>query len=316
MKQAWFVVASAAWLVIACGAGEFSGAPAGESGFGGAGGAPLGAGAGGSSGGNAAAASAGSGDAAGLAGQTTNGGAAGGGAPAAAGGAVFAGSGGVTARAACEEACVADRDCAVFGADQGFRCNPATRRCEKFARPCRSAEECMPDASLWLTSCGSDADCILFADDVCVTVGASGRCARLAPGTAGASGCEFPTADAVSMPRVGTSAPVLVCANASLACVEGVCRAGCRTDAECTPDRNGSVCDTASRSCRCVKNEDCGGPGVSRCNPATGSCECESAADCTDVPNTDACAAGRCGCSSRSACNAERVFSGTLYVCE
>jgi hypothetical protein len=28
------------------------------------------------------------------------------------------------------------------------------------------------------------------------------------------------------------------------------------------------------------------------------------------------CTSGRCGCSSVSACNAERTFSTTTYVCE
>jgi hypothetical protein len=34
------------------------------------------------------------------------------------------------------------------------------------------------------------------------------------------------------------------------------------------------------------------------------------------VPNANACTAGRCGCTAVSACNAERTFSGTSYVCE
>jgi hypothetical protein len=28
------------------------------------------------------------------------------------------------------------------------------------------------------------------------------------------------------------------------------------------------------------------------------------------------CTSGRCGCSSVAACNTERTFSGTSYVCE
>jgi hypothetical protein len=213
----------------------------------------------------------------------------------------------------CGERCTTTTDCRIFGLDQGYQCNQTTRRCERFASPCRSSVECIPEASFWIFACRSDADCFFFSDDVCIDAGGVGRCARLAPS---ASGCMDPNPDAVTLPRFGTSGTALVCANASLTCDGGECVAGCRTNADCTPERNGSVCDAQTRLCRCVRDQDCGGSGVSRCNTTNGRCECRDARDCEDVSNADACFSGRCGCSGTSACNADRTFSGTTIVCE
>jgi hypothetical protein len=213
----------------------------------------------------------------------------------------------------CGERCSADVDCRILGADQGYRCNPSSERCERFAEPCRSSLECLPEASLWIFDCSSDADCFFFSDDVCVEVGGVGRCARLAPS---ANGCAEPNAEDVMLPRLGAAGSALVCANASLACFEGACVPGCRSNADCGASRNGSRCDLELGLCRCVGDEDCGGIGVSHCNTATGRCECTDSLDCDEVPNANTCTAGRCGCAAVSACNAERTFSGTSYVCE
>jgi hypothetical protein len=215
--------------------------------------------------------------------------------------------------ATCAERCSADIDCRIFGADQGYSCNPATQRCETFAEPCRSSLECVPEASLWLFDCTNDADCFFFGDDLCVDVGGIGRCARVAPST---NDCAEPTSDEIMLPRFGVSDSALVCANTSRTCFEGACVPGCSTSADCTPARNGSVCDQETRLCRCVRDADCGGIGVSRCNTATGRCECTDSLDCEEVPNTNTCSAGRCGCAAVSACTVERTFSGTTYVCE
>jgi hypothetical protein len=206
-----------------------------------------------------------------------------------------------------------DVDCRIFGVDQGYRCNASTHRCERFAEPCRSSLECLPEASFWIFDCATDADCFFFSDDLCVDVGGVGRCARLAPS---ANGCDDPNGDEVMLPRFGAEGSVLVCANASLTCLEGACVPGCRSNADCIPSRNGSVCDLDMRVCRCVSDDDCGGIGVSHCNTGTGRCECADTGDCDEVPNTNTCTAGRCGCAAVSACNAERTFSGTSYACE
>jgi hypothetical protein len=213
----------------------------------------------------------------------------------------------------CAERCNTSTDCRIFGLDQGYACNASTHRCERFAEPCRNAIECIPDASFWIFSCRSDADCFFFSDDLCVDVGGVGRCARVAPS---ANGCMDPNPDQVMLPRFGASGTALVCANASLTCDGGECVPGCRTSSDCTPARNGSVCDTETRLCRCVRDSDCGGPGVSRCNTATGICECTDSGECEEVSNSNTCLQGRCGCSSVSACNGDRTFSGTTFVCE
>jgi hypothetical protein len=229
------------------------------------------------------------------------------------GGASSGGTAGSGAFRACAEQCNGDADCRVFSLDFGHRCNTSTRRCERFAEPCRSSVECIPEASAWIFSCMTDADCFFFTDDVCVNAGGGvGRCARLPP----SGGCIEPNTDEVTLPRLGASGNATVCGNTSRTCSEGKCLPGCSTDAECAPERNGSVCDTQARLCRCVRDQDCGGAGVSRCNTATGHCECASDQDCSEVPNSNVCSAGRCGCSGVSACNAERTFSGTTYVCE
>jgi hypothetical protein len=156
-------------------------------------------------------------------------------------------------------------------------------------------------------------DCFFFSDDLCVDVGGVGRCARLAPS---ANGCSASTPDEIALPRFGVSGNALVCANTSRTCAEGRCVPGCAADTDCTPERNGSICDTMARTCRCVRDQDCGGAGVSHCDTATGRCECVSDDDCSEILNANVCAAGRCGCSAVTACNAERAFSGTTYVCE
>jgi hypothetical protein len=125
-----------------------------------------------------------------------------------------------------------------------------------------------------------------------------------------------PNPDEVMLPRFNVSGSALVCADTSRTCSDGECVAGCRTNTDCSPQLNGSVCDTQTRLCRCMRDADCGGPGVSRCNTATGACECTDSRDCEEVANANACLQGRCGCSGLSACNGDRTFSGTTFVCE
>lgn len=217
----------------------------------------------------------------------------------------------------CAEACQSDFDCRIGSSDFGYACNPSTQRCEKPGSPCRSHAECLPAASSWLLSCSASSDCFYFADDVCVSVAGSGKCARLAPnGAGGVSGCQPPFSDAVLLPELATGRAVLVCANARQHCQQGECVPICKADTDCTPARNGSLCDIASGSCRCVRDGDCGGPGVSWCNATTGSCECSRDTDCDDVPGSDICVAGRCGCSSVAQCSAQALFDGTSSVCE
>jgi hypothetical protein len=175
----------------------------------------------------------------------------------------------------------------------------------------------LPNASLWFWDCSAQGDCFYFSDDVCVSVAGGGKCARRAPGAdAASSGCESPTPDAVRLPELGSEQSVLVCANAGDRCQAGACVPACHDDAECMPAQNGSVCDLASGACRCVKDDDCGGTGVSHCNSVTGICECSSDADCKELPNSDLCVDGSCSCSSAAACKTEPVFSGTSFACE
>jgi hypothetical protein len=223
------------------------------------------------------------------------------------------GSAGVAGALTCAERCNVDADCRIFSSEASYRCNATLHRCERFGEPCRSSAECLPEASFWLFGCRSDMDCFFFSNERCVDVGGTGRCARVAPS---ANGCDYSNPDEVTLPLFGGSGTVLVCANASLACDGGECVPGCSSNADCSPARNGSVCDTTTRLCRCVRDEDCGGAGVSRCAVATGRCECADAGECSEVPNSNACQSGRCGCSGVSACTGERTFSGTTFVCE
>jgi hypothetical protein len=288
-----------------------SGTDAGFAGMGGLGGAA-------GDGASGAAGSGGSGGFAAMSGAGGSAAAAGSGAGGMAGvGVSGASSGGVAGSSGslrtCAERCNVNADCRVFSVDLGHRCNSSTHRCERFAEPCRSSVECIPGASAWIFSCTTDMDCFFFSDDLCVDVGGVGRCARVAPS---ANGCGDSTPDEITLPRFGVSGNALVCANTSRVCAEGTCVPGCANSTDCTPEQNGSVCDSNTRLCRCAGDQDCGGPGVSRCNTATGRCECASDQDCAEIPNANVCTAGRCGCSSVSACNAERAFSGTTNVCE
>jgi len=90
----------------------------------------------------------------------------------------------------------------------------------------------------------------------------------------------------------------------------------CKSDQQCTPDRNGSLCNRETGLCECTADADCRGPGVSRCNLASRRCQCAKNQDCANVPNADTCIDGECGCGSLSSCKAERTFAGTRYVCE
>jgi hypothetical protein len=218
---------------------------------------------------------------------------------------------------ACAEACRTDQDCRVGEQDAGYVCNAATWRCEKPGTSCQSALECLPSASFWFLDCEADTDCFYFADDACVSVAGMGKCARLAPGgSVEASGCEPPTADAVTLPRFGGGDSVVVCADAGKRCEQGACVGSCRSQHECSPARNGSICDLATGGCRCQSDLDCGGLGVSRCNVASGQCECARDSDCEEVPGRDVCVEGQCACSSVAACKGEPSFSGTVLVCE
>ena len=217
----------------------------------------------------------------------------------------------------CAEACNTTQDCRIGNQDYGFTCNPATHRCEKPGVVCQSSLECLPSASFWFLDCDSDADCFYFDDDACVSVAGVGKCARLAPGASSdASGCEPPTVDAVTLPRFGAGGSVVVCADGRLRCEHGACVGNCRSHADCSPARNGSVCDFSTGACRCVNDQDCGGLGVSHCNVTTGRCECDGNGDCEELDGRDVCAEGQCACSSAAVCNAEPIFSGTDPVCE
>jgi hypothetical protein len=167
-----------------------------------------------------------------------------------------------------------------------------------------------------LLDCASDTDCFYFPDDVCVNVAGLGKCARLAPHPDdSASGCQEPSPRAVQLPRLVGGQTVVVCANTSQRCEQGQCVPTCETDAACTPAKNGSICDEGG-ACRCVKDDDCGGPGVSRCNVATGSCECTRDTDCNDLLGADVCVNGRCGCSSVTVCSGQALFDATTLTCE
>ena len=215
----------------------------------------------------------------------------------------------------CAEACSQDSDCLVDIQDQGFQCNATTSRCERYAEPCLADAECIPSASLWFLDCTSDADCFLFSGESCVDVAGAGKCARRADqNDAGSDACEFPVPDPITVFKFGSSETIVVCADASRKCHDGTCIISC-VNAPCTPDTNGSVCNSQTGLCECVRDEDCRGPGVSHCNTETRRCECARDSDC-DIPNTDSCVAGSCGCSSRTACRTERKFATTTYVCE
>jgi hypothetical protein len=217
----------------------------------------------------------------------------------------------------CAESCTTTQDCRIGSVDYGFVCNSSSHRCEKPGAPCQSALQCVPGASFWFLDCDSDADCFYFDDDACVSVAGAGKCARLAPGDdLQSSGCEVPTADAMLLPRIAGGDPVLVCGDASRRCEQGACVAACRSHQDCNPTRNGSVCDFQTGACLCVKDQDCGGLGVSRCNVASGRCECASKGDCEELPGRDICLEGQCACSSASVCQDEPLFSGTKSVCE
>jgi hypothetical protein len=223
--------------------------------------------------------------------------------------------GGAPAGPLCAEACNADADCESVFPNQEYHCSPETRRCETFASPCRSNDECIPGASQWLWSCSSDQDCYFFDDDFCVNIAGVGRCARRAPAT-NLGGCVFPVPDPIELPRLGAAGTVLVCADISQRCRAGVCAMTCKGEEDCYSDQNGAVCDVQTGSCGCEADGDCRMPGVSRCNTVTHRCECADDGDCEGLPNTDKCIAGHCGCSSPAACTTERLFTGTRYVCE
>jgi hypothetical protein len=271
-------------------------------------------------GGFAAAGNAGAGGHVAIAGSAAQGGSSG----SAPTGGVSAGGGGSSgsgpiwpAPKGCAEACETTQDCRIGTQDYGFTCNPATQRCEKPGVICQSSLECLPSASFWFLDCDSDADCFYFDDDACVSVAGVGKCARLAPGSSSeASGCQPPTADAVTLPRVGSAGSALVCADGRQRCERGACLAACRSHADCSAARNGSVCDLSTGACRCVRDQDCGGLGVSRCNVTSGRCECGGDTDCEELADRDVCVEGQCACSSAAVCNGDPLFSGTKLVCE
>jgi hypothetical protein len=239
-----------------------------------------------------------------------------------------AGSGGQTAGSSgsaggaplgplCVEACKVDADCESLFSTEEYHCNAETQRCEGFASPCRGGDECIPGASQWLWSCSSDHDCYFFDDDVCVSIAGVGRCARLAPSpNAPDGGCVFPVPDAIELPRLGAAGKVLVCSDRSQQCRASICVIACKAEDDCYSDPNGAVCNVQTGVCGCESDQDCRVPGVSRCDTTRHRCECADDTDCEDVPNTDKCIAGHCGCDSTAACTAERLFSGTRYVCE
>ncbi len=278
---------------------------------------PAGAGGMSQAGQSGAAGSGGSGQPApngGSGGEATTGGVSAGGTGDSAG---AAGSSSIAGPKICAEACKTTQDCRIGSTDYGFVCSSSSHRCEKPGAPCQSSLECVPSASFWFLDCDSDADCFYFDDDACVSVAGAGKCARLAPGDdIETSGCEAPSADALLLPRFGGAGSLLVCGDASRRCEQGACVAACRSHQDCTPARNGSVCDLQTGACRCVKDQDCGGLGVSHCNLTSGRCECAGSSDCEELAGRDVCSEGQCACSSAAVCHSEALFSGTQLVCE
>ncbi len=249
---------------------------------------------------------------AGTAGQTPNPGGNGGQAGDA------AGAGGTPAGEllTCKIGCTTNDDCAPE--TEGRHCDETLNRCVE----CITHDDCIPAASLWVTVCTGDADCVddLFGT-ICVDIGGSGRCAA-APDPDPEVGCAFPGLVSVPYPRFGITPEELVdaCATQSGRCSsENLCFTGC-TDSEdfCTfgSPGNGDTCNPTTGLCECASDDECT-QGPPHCNPVTHRCdECASVDDCAGAEGgQDVCRDGRCGCSSLTVCSDSRFPEGTP-LCE
>ncbi len=208
----------------------------------------------------------------------------------------------------CQEVCSVDADCTVMGADSGLKC--VESRCTSDFGKCDSDAACQATVSGWITSCASDAECLM--GQLCIDVGGKGLCAT-APGMLT---CEQLMQSEVTVQAIG-GGDVTVCANTDYVCNDqGFCENPCEDNAECAIIPGYPQCNLDTGTCECTSDADCAAtnsPSTSVCN--NGVCGCGSDADCAGT-NTDVCNAnGFCGCSDASVCTT-KSFDGTMSVCE
>jgi len=229
-----------------------------------------------------------------------------------------------------------------------FVCDTASSRCA--GEPCGSDEDC--DARfLGQTACTANADCTTpnthcIDSDQSGASGTNGTCDSF-EATAGA--CAVGTL--VSMKDI-TGAAVDVCVFVEQTCNgDSLCESpappDCATDDDCRPGgigtavcdtagthqcvqclgnddcataAGGTTCYTATHTCGCTDNTECGDAGTapSVCNTDNGSCGCASNDECTGSAAGDICdtTTNTCGCTAAGDCGGTPTFDNTSYVCE
>ena len=222
----------------------------------------------------------------------------------------------------CWEECAVDGDCTIDGIDKALKC--VDGRCGRY---CSDNADCVAQISGWYTACVSQGDC---PGQVCVDIGGGrGRCA-----TALGDGLMCPGSKqvAVMYPVLEGRMSVTVCAYPDWMCIDGGCmdpcaddsdcdsdiytkcfpngQCGCADDAACFPDR----CYPEGH-CGCGSDADCDGD-LPKCDTDTGFCGCFEDANCVAAGQGDVCIDGRCWCSDASACTHDKLFGGTVFVCE
>ncbi|HEY1537315.1 MAG TPA: hypothetical protein VGF76_25010, partial [Polyangiaceae bacterium] len=184
-------------------------------------------------------------------------------------GGATAGTGG-TAGAAnsvknCAYQCATDDDCKVNGTDQGFSCNPISKRCEDVSA-CQVSSDCVAFANQfnWYVPCADDTGC--SGTEACVAVG-GGLCAPLPdPQT----GC----ADGVltQLAHFGATGNVQVCATPGV-CVNKTCQVSCVDPINGACSNDGTQCNTGTGLCECSASTECMVAGKPVCG-ADSHCGC------------------------------------------
>jgi hypothetical protein len=213
----------------------------------------------------------------------------------------------VTELKSCSDRCVNDNDCKI-GADNSYRCNVETNRCENPFDACEADDDCVSHG--WFFDCDENVPCF-SEDDVCISWQGRGWCASKPDQVLGCITGGEPE----MLPVLGSNDEAEVCVDRAWICGDKkTCEVGCSGGFGCGGGK-GDICNEATHRCECGAGTECTS-GV--CGDDDQCAECVTDAHCTptaSISGNDVCVDGKCGCSGPDKCY-DYGFAAATTVCE